>query len=428
MKKYLIFGVVAVLSLAIIGNYYGHSVSAQTDVPPPTDQPTDSSNPPPSAPNDLSGWAWSSNIGWISFNSTDAGTGNNGVGTSPNPYVVTVDPSTGAMDGYAWSSNIGWISFKPGDLSGCPNNAQPAVESTGAVTGGIRALAGAGRNDGWDGCIELSGTNHESPDPSNPQGPSLKGVFMDKSGHFSGLAWGGPVVGWVSFNVGTKSVVCSGCTTDQAPTITASCSADKTSLPAGGGAVVFTATVSGNGTSPYTFYWNGIAEGATTGNTNTQSFTYTSSGGGPILTVRDSQGYSAPAVACPNITVQQTVSPGNGISLYMGTKSGYALQNHSTTIKIHAGTNFGMAWTALPDPSTGYTCNPVPATPSAGATENWNTWTLNGSTVDGLQTTGLDIGSYPFQIACTSSKTPPDPEIDSNAATLKIISASENPI
>lgn len=52
----------------------------------------------------VSGYAWSENIGWISFNSTSSGGGID--------YGVDVDISTGDFSGYAWSENIGWISFE----------------------------------------------------------------------------------------------------------------------------------------------------------------------------------------------------------------------------------------------------------------------------------------------------------------------------
>ena len=55
----------------------------------------------------LSGWAWSENIGWISFNSTTGGGGVN--------YGVTV-ASNGRLSGYAWSENIGWITFNQVDV------------------------------------------------------------------------------------------------------------------------------------------------------------------------------------------------------------------------------------------------------------------------------------------------------------------------
>ena len=97
----------------------------------------------------LSGWAWSENIGWISFNSTEGGGSN---------YGVTV-ASNGRLSGYAWSENIGWITFNQNDLNGCPSGQCRADfdEDTGQVTGWARALSNGG---GWDGWISLSGSNY----------------------------------------------------------------------------------------------------------------------------------------------------------------------------------------------------------------------------------------------------------------------------
>ncbi|MES2314437.1 MAG: hypothetical protein V4524_00675 [Patescibacteria group bacterium] len=147
--------------------------------------------------NCLSGWAWSSNIGWVSFNSTDSGTG------STVAYDVAIDNS-GNLSGYGWSNNIGWISFNSSDLSVSPacSGTAPANVNTasGAVTGWARAVVGKGRTDGWDGCIELSGTNHSSPDTSGYNGTSTLGVTYSSSSHkFSGFSWGGDVVGWLQF-------------------------------------------------------------------------------------------------------------------------------------------------------------------------------------------------------------------------------------
>jgi len=66
----------------------------------------------------LSGWAWSENFGWISFNCKTGGDDPINICCSQEPppefcsdYSVTVATSTGEFDGYAWSGNIGWISF-----------------------------------------------------------------------------------------------------------------------------------------------------------------------------------------------------------------------------------------------------------------------------------------------------------------------------
>lgn len=52
------------------------------------------------------GWAWSGNFGWISFNCIDrysCGTIN---------YGVNANRMTGHFSGYAWSERLGWISFE----------------------------------------------------------------------------------------------------------------------------------------------------------------------------------------------------------------------------------------------------------------------------------------------------------------------------
>ena len=216
----------------------------------------------------ITGYAWSSNIGWISFNSTEAGSSSivpggpctldgitvpdgssevfyqeklteedhdcvsnsrlctNGVlgGNSsfqfssctafdqpcvgagcipPNPTNPTIasnpNPSTsnqgvnygvnknsdGTLTGYAWSSNIGWIKF--GGLSGFPTGdgtqAQNANINGNNLKGWAKALSAD--DNGWDGWISLSGSGY--------------GIsFSSATGYFSGYAWGGDVVGWIS--------------------------------------------------------------------------------------------------------------------------------------------------------------------------------------------------------------------------------------
>ena len=58
----------------------------------------------------LSGWAWSENYGWISFSCTTGGSDGGDICASSN-YKVTVNQTTGDFDGYAWSENLGWTSF-----------------------------------------------------------------------------------------------------------------------------------------------------------------------------------------------------------------------------------------------------------------------------------------------------------------------------
>lgn len=150
----------------------------------------------------VQGYAWSDNIGWINFNPTYGG--------------VFYDKNTGQFSGFAWSDNIGWIKFE--DLSvnfNTGGESAIANTSSGVVSGWARACAGTvnnaprqnlpgectsmnSRTDGWDGWIKMS-------DDSNTNW-SGKGVKIDldsnsaTKGYFSGWAWGGDVVGWISFN------------------------------------------------------------------------------------------------------------------------------------------------------------------------------------------------------------------------------------
>lgn len=144
----------------------------------------------------VSGWAWSENIGWISFNCENQGS----CGTSN--YGVNIDPS-GKFSGYAWSENIGWISFN--ETTDCPSApCQPTFnKTTGQVSGWARACAGtlngdctgSSRTDGWDGWIHLRGSNY---------GVQITGCNWD------GYAWGSDVVGWIHFRGTNYGVTGSG--------------------------------------------------------------------------------------------------------------------------------------------------------------------------------------------------------------------------
>jgi len=139
------------------------------------------------ADHDFSGYAWSSNIGWISFSCP--------VVDSGIDYGVDLDEGTGLISGYGWSSNIGWISFESGDLSGCPSGACEARldADTGNIDGWARALAPVGQPEsetgGFDGWISLSGNNYQANVDYAPNPSEL-----------TDWAWGSDVVGWVSFN------------------------------------------------------------------------------------------------------------------------------------------------------------------------------------------------------------------------------------
>ncbi len=130
----------------------------------------------------VSGWAWSSNIGWVSFNSTNhPGSVNYGV------HVANPSGGFSNVTGYAWSSNIGWIQF--GGFSVFPSGSGTVSVNArlngNNLEGWVRAIEpNASGVSGWDGWISLRGTLH---------GISLVGNDL------SGFAWGASVVGWMDW-------------------------------------------------------------------------------------------------------------------------------------------------------------------------------------------------------------------------------------
>jgi len=219
----------------------------------------------------VSGWAWSENIGWISFNSKNCDIDDDGVyeganeggGSTPAPvgcsnsgtayaYGMKINPA-GDITDYVWSENIGLIAFKRVDTGTPPmppyNGGQAFIAKTDnlnisicdangngfldancggkdnsttptstykQVFGWARAISackdnlwdgakctgsGAGSlSGGWDGWIRFS----KDPAESGPK----YAVTMDSiTKQFRGWAWGGDVVGWISFNCSNQDVL-----------------------------------------------------------------------------------------------------------------------------------------------------------------------------------------------------------------------------
>ncbi len=161
----------------------------------------------------VSGFAWSENIGWISFNSTDCDTDENGfidtdvmvLGCGGDnstdiafDYGVNINRVDGWFLGYAWSPHVGWIDFAP---TGYPSDPQynHAVrllitddeDLNKKVAGWAKILSM--NDDGW---IKMTGTSTAG----DPYGVKLN-VFNSL---FSGYAWNansdGSGIGWISFN------------------------------------------------------------------------------------------------------------------------------------------------------------------------------------------------------------------------------------
>jgi len=175
------------------------------------------------------GFAWSENVGWISFNNTSGGGGID--------YGVDIDFVTGILSGYAWSENIGWISFNRSDAGVPPNPPFNGAESyiakvdlnTNNLSGWARACvvfqsgcSGAlkSNNGGWDGWIKLRCYGAECI-------TSNYGVWIDTPpdpAEFRGWAWGSDVLGWISFNKRN-------CDLDINGFVDVACGGDNTSTP-----------------------------------------------------------------------------------------------------------------------------------------------------------------------------------------------------
>ncbi len=124
-----------------------------------------------STPKPVTGWAWSSNIGWVEMD-TKLGL----AGDKP----VTID-TDGVFSGYGWSSNIGWLQFNPaGPYPTAPNHGVQIDLTTNTMSGWGRFLSNGG---GWDGWVNFSNVKYL---PENKQ--------------FSGYAWGADVVGWLDMS------------------------------------------------------------------------------------------------------------------------------------------------------------------------------------------------------------------------------------
>jgi hypothetical protein len=171
-------------------------------------------------------------LGWISFSNKSDSTA--------IPYGVFLDSATGDFSGYAWSSNIGWVTFNPLEMQKCSTNrVQPTPPSTvftsdncptgpapkahmdittdalgnitggtGKVTGWARACAvfvsgcsGTVRSDistgTWDGWISLSGVGYgleldtTTAPPFKFKGPVTTGFFSGTTLCETCYAWGG---------------------------------------------------------------------------------------------------------------------------------------------------------------------------------------------------------------------------------------------
>ncbi|MFA5842046.1 MAG: hypothetical protein WC835_03785 [Candidatus Paceibacterota bacterium] len=283
------------------------------------------------ASHNLSGYAWSDNIGWLSFNCTDAGT------CASGDYGVNVAPS-GAFSGYAWSDNIGWVSFNSSDTTGCPTAPSCAATLNGAngnVSGWAKALSASG---GWDGWISLSGTAADT----SPYGVS----FTGSTG--SGYAWGSDVVGWLSFNGTNYGIQSSTPLFNVGPTVTITSPAispinTDTVTPVG-----FSATSTVQSGSVIAYEWrSGNCQTGTLLSTSL-SFQQLMPLGTTVVYFRAQDNQGVWSISCPSVTINTTApSPINatcgatsGGSSGIAPATGLCATGSATTTPVLSGGNW----------------------------------------------------------------------------------------
>ncbi len=150
LSKYLlVFTSVVVVSLGLLFFLYRHNLPSQNQ-----GVYKKSSTAFATASDNVYGWGWGSNFGWISLNCLNDYNGDGKITlASPNEnyctsgaYGVNIG-STGEFDddSYAWSNNLGWLDFAPATTQGTDPEGSPTVNSTlnedGSVSGWARSEA-----------------------------------------------------------------------------------------------------------------------------------------------------------------------------------------------------------------------------------------------------------------------------------------------
>ncbi len=279
----------------------------------------------------ISGNAWSSNIGWISFSGTVAN-------SAHTPYGVYENPKTGALSGYAWAysqpdlnnptepSGVGWLQFGISDAT------HPAVKvdfnNGGKIVGYARFVSARGGSWGSStgGWVSFSG-------------PSYK--VVQKAGcAWSGYAWEPDVAGWIqvsgntqsggSYGVqegvqGTDSSVCSQISQSQ---LTCAVSQSSTQI---------TFTASPGTLSSYAWKLNGVSK-----SNNTSSLTVTPvAGNNYTAQVSASVGGTPQTAYCPLVTIPTTSGTGGG----SGTAISGKLTAYPNRVEEGASTQIKFTWT-----------------------------------------------------------------------------------
>lgn len=379
---------------------------------------------------------------------------------SVGSYKVTVSTTTGsaigAFGGYAWSPNVGWLSFDPLDVSGCPtsestydtpgtqpgfgaslptgntNICAPRVDiSNGKVSGWGRILS-MKAEDPTSGWLHLSGTNHRT---------GFGGVTYNiNNGAFTGYAWEPSALGWVDFTAGspitTGVVICRpgpGCPPlPGGSSITGTCTikgSSSSSITIDAGTEVefrLSGVVGGTGSRTYTWYPLGAGNSGAASDI-TYQFMYSDTGSSvtytPAVVIRDSNS-STGTVSCPSVNVR-SANTGMKLMIFPASQDISSLRSDDYTdsasgpgkrLTVRKGDDFKLKWNIRTGVGIRYF--------KLGDTgnSNWETHKLriNTSAVSAnFDTSNVPVGSYTFTLTY-SDDNPSGPYYEGSKATLVV--------
>jgi len=162
------------------------------------------------------------NVGWISLNRTNCDSDNNGTtdtgnyancpsGASVADYGVNIPSSDGNVTGYAWSENIGWISFNAADLTSCPTGTCSARREGDYLKGWARIIAikdaaASSNSGGWEGWLSL---NDKTGSNYGVQISKMDGTGNNPTYAWSASSSGSGELGWIDFSRATYEEPCS---------------------------------------------------------------------------------------------------------------------------------------------------------------------------------------------------------------------------
>jgi len=133
----------------------------------------------------LSGYAWSPDLGWISFDRAVTGAPPSDDVCPGGECLARVDMNAGGVEcGGSQYDICGWARV----ISACQDDLWNGSNCTGSGAGN---LAG-----GWDGWIKLRGVWDDGAGNSGNYGL----VWSENFQEFTGWAWGGEGAGWISFS------------------------------------------------------------------------------------------------------------------------------------------------------------------------------------------------------------------------------------